>query len=185
MRISNFKSEILGGLAKPGSRDTLLASLMDSASSPKTLPYKRSHFATQLPVAYLYSPSHAWIAPAEEGVWRVGLTKFATRMLGEMVDHGFEIESGATVQCGQIIGWIEGFKAISDLFCIAQGEFTGSNPVLKERIQWITQAPYTTGWLYQVRGRPDSKCLDVHAYRDWLDKTIDRILSKQKKEDTK
>ena len=184
-QIANRKFPSLSRLANLGSHDTLLASLMDSASSSRTLHYKRSHFVTQLPVDYLYSPSHAWIAPADEGRWRVGLTKFATRMLGEMVDHGFEIESGAPVQCGQIIGWVEGFKAISDLFCIAQGEFAGSNPVLKEKIQWITQAPYTTGWLYQVKGSPDSKCLDVHAYRDLLDKTIDRILAKQKSEEVK
>ena len=59
-----------------------------SQPAMQTLHYKRSHFATQLPMAYLYSPSHAWLARMEDGRWRVGLTKFATRMLGEMVDHG-------------------------------------------------------------------------------------------------
>ena len=155
--------------------------LMDSAP-PKTLHYKRSHFATQLPVGYLYSPSHAWIAPAGNGRWRVGLTKFATRMLGEMVDHGFEVEIGTPVQCGQIIGWVEGFKAISDLFCVAEGEFAGSNAALTEKINLITKDPHHAGWLYEVRGKPDPKCLEVHVYRDLLDKTIERILAQQKGE---
>jgi glycine cleavage system H protein len=157
---------------------------MDTAP-PKTLHYKRSHFATQLPVDYLYTPSHAWLAKTDSGVWRVGLTKFASRMLGEMVDHGFEIESGAAVECGQIIGWVEGFKAISDLFCVAAGQFAGNNPALKEQINVITKDPYGTGWLYEVQGTPDSNCLEVHAYRDLLDKTIDRILAQQKGEDSK
>src|SRR6187397_2343908 len=109
---------------------------MDKAPT-KTLHYKRSHFATQLPMDYLYSPSHAWLAAAGEGRWRVGLTKFASRMLGEMVDHGFEV--------------------ISDLFCVAAGEFTGSNPALKERISLITRDPYGSGWLYEVNGTPDTK----------------------------
>ena len=78
----------------------------------KTLHYKRSHFSTQLPVDYLYAPSHSWIARGNEGIWRVGLTKFATRMLGAMVDHGFDTPTGARVQPGQILGWVEGFKAI-------------------------------------------------------------------------
>jgi len=146
-------------------------------SSVKTLHYKRSHFATQLPVDYLYTPSHAWIAQRADNLWRVGLTKFATRMLGEMVDHGFEVESGAAVDCGRIIGWVEGFKAISDLYCVATGRWAGSNPALKEAIQLITKDPYGTGWLYEVQGRPDTRSLDVHAYRDLLDKTIDRILA--------
>src|SRR2546425_11750354 len=103
------------------------------AGKSKSLHYKRSHFVTQLPVDYLYSPSHGWIARKEGDLWRVGFTKFAVRMLGDMVDHGFEIEPRAPVQPGQIVGGIEGFKAISDLFCIAGGNFAGGQPTLEER----------------------------------------------------
>jgi len=152
---------------------------MDRAR-PRTLQYKRSHFVTQLPVDYLYSPSHCWIADQTEGLWRVGLTKFATRMLGEMVDHGFEIETDAPVESGQIIGWVEGFKAISDIFCIAQGNFSGPNPVLKEKITVINKDPYGAGWLYVIKGKPEAKCVDVRDYQAILDKTIDKILEKQK-----
>jgi glycine cleavage system H protein len=77
---------------------------MTNTSKPKTLHYKRSHFATQLPVDYLYNPSHFWLARRKGNRWRVGLTKFATRMLGEMVDCGFELEPPSPVTIGQIIG---------------------------------------------------------------------------------
>jgi len=149
---------------------------------PKTLHYKRSNFATQLPVDFLYTPSHAWLAATGPGRWRVGLTKFATRMLGEMVDHGLEIEPGTAVECGQIIGWVEGFKAISDLFCVADGTFLGSNPALKERMALMTKDPFGAGWVYEVEGSPDSRCIDVQAYRDLLDKTIERLLAQRKGE---
>lgn len=155
------------------------------ADKPKTLHYKRSHFVTQLPVDYLYSPSHCWIARQEDDLWRVGFTKFAVRMLGEMVDHGFDTELGAAVRPGQILGWIEGFKAISDLFCVADGTFAGPNPLLKEKITAVNKEPYGAGWLYQVKGQPDSKCVDVEAYRAILDKTIDKILEKQKMDEIK
>jgi len=148
-------------------------------AKPATLHYKRSHFATQLPVDYLYSPSHAWLARQADGTWRVGLTRFATRMLGEMVDHGFELSAGVPVETGQIVGWVEGFKAISDLYCVARGEFLGGNPALKEKLGLIDRDGYGAGWLYAVRGEPDPKCMDVHAYRGLLDETIDRILAKQ------
>ena len=150
--------------------------------TPKTLHYKRSRFATRLPVDYLYSPSHCWIARQEGDLWRVGLTKFAVRMLGEMVDHGFAAEPGAPVRPGEVIGWIEGFKAISDLFCVALGNFAGGNPLLKEKIAVVNKDPYGAGWLYVVEGKPDSRCVDVHGYRAILDKTIDKILDKQKQE---
>jgi glycine cleavage system H protein len=149
----------------------------------KTLAYKRSHFATQLPVDYLYAPSHAWIASQGQGVWRVGLTKFATRMLGEIVDYGFEAGDRAAVQLGQIVGWVEGFKAISDLFCIASGQFRGGNPELRGNVKAIGKDPYGAGWLYLVEGTPDPNCVDVEAYRGILDKTIDRLMEKQKAED--
>ena len=150
------------------------------ADKPKTLFYKRSHFVTHLPVDYLYSRSHFWLARQTNGDWRIGLTKFATRMLGDMVDHGFEIEANASVAVGQIVGWVEGFKAISDVYCVATGNFLGSNPALREKISLIDKQPYADGWLYAVNGTPDEKCLDVNAYRDHLDRAIDLILSKQK-----
>jgi glycine cleavage system H protein len=150
---------------------------------PETLFYKRSHFVTHLPVSYLYTRSHFWLAAQSEGEWHIGLTKFATRMLGDMVDHGFEIEAGTTVTVGQIVGWVEGFKAISDVYCVATGTFLGGNAVLRETISLIDKKPYTEGWLYGVRGEPDHKCLDVHGYREHLDRAIDLILSKQKTEE--
>jgi glycine cleavage system H protein len=150
---------------------------------PATLFYKRSHFVTHLPVNYFYTRSHFWLAQEPGGEWHVGLTRFATRMLGDMVDHGFEMEANASVAVGQIIGWVEGFKAISDVYCIVNGAFAGSNPALREKISLIDKQPYTEGWLYAARGTPDEKCLDVNSYRDHLDRAIDLILSKQKAED--
>lgn len=156
-----------------------------NTGKPKTLHYKRSHFATQLPVDYLYSPSHAWLAQEEGGLWRVGITKFASRMLGEMVDCGFEIAADSPVQCGQVIGWLEGFKAISDIFCVVDGNFAASNPVLKEKISVINKDCYGAGWIYRVSGKADPRCLDAGEYRQLLDKTIDRMLEKQKSDGIK
>ena len=149
-----------------------------------TLFYKRSHFVTHLPVNYFYSRSHFWLAEQPGGEWRIGLTKFATRMLGDMVDHGFEIPVESKVAIGEIVGWVEGFKAISDVYCVADGTFLGANPVLREKISLIDKQPYTEGWIYSVRGTPDEKRLDVHGYREHLDRAIDLILSKQKNEES-
>ena len=66
---------------------------------------------------------------------------------------------------------------------IAEGEFAGPNPALKQGLEIVHQDPYGAGWLYQVKGAPDSRCMDVHAYQQFLDKTIDKILEKQKDEE--
>ncbi|MEW6156411.1 MAG: glycine cleavage system protein H [Verrucomicrobiota bacterium] len=156
-----------------------------ATEKPRTLHYRRSHFVTHLPVDFLYSPSHSWIAPQADDIWRVGLTRFATRMLGDMVDHGFEVKSGDAIKAGQILGWVEGFKAISDVFCIGHGEFLRSNPLLKERIAVMNKDCYGQGWLYELKGKPDSRCVPVEAYVKLLDKTIDKILEKQKSAEIK
>jgi glycine cleavage system H protein len=147
---------------------------------PKTLRYKRSHFVADLPEGFLYTPSHYWLSEQKTGLWRVGFTKFATRMLGELVDFAFEVEPGVTVETGQMIGWCEGFKAMTDLFCAGRGVFRGGNPELKAKLTLANKNPFGAGWLYEFEGEPDERRLEVVAYRDFLDKTIDRLLEKQK-----
>lgn len=148
--------------------------------NPKTVFFKRSHFATQLPADALYSPSHYWLAREPDGAWRVGFSKFAVRMLGDLVDQAFELPAGAAVKPGTILGWIEGFKAISDIYCVVDGIFQGGNPSLKAQLAQVNEAPYTTGWLYRASGEPDANCMPVHDYVNLLNATIDRMLAQQK-----
>jgi glycine cleavage system H protein len=153
-----------------------------SKGSSKTRFYKRATFITHLPESYLYSPTHSWVARDEaDGSWKVGLTKFATRMLGDMVDFQFEKKSQDSVSSGEIIGWVEGFKAISDIYCIAEGSFHRFNAHLKTDISQISKKPYGDGWLYSISGKPDSTCVEIDEYIAILDKTIDRILEQQQK----
>jgi glycine cleavage system H protein len=147
-----------------------------------TLYYKRSHFVTRLPVGYRYTPSHCWLSE-QNGIWRVGLTKFATRMLGEMVDYGFECEPDSPVQIGQTIGWIEGFKAVSDLLCVVLGRFARANPDLSQNPELVDQDCYGCGWLYEAQGKADELSLDVRGYRELLDSTIDQLAEKHRESD--
>lgn len=152
---------------------------MESAP-PKTIFFKRSHFVTHLPATALYSPSHYWLMPDGEGGWRIGFSKFAVRMLGDLVDQGFDVADGAVIHPGAVLGWIEGFKAISDIFGIVEGTFRGGNPGLKGRLDLINEDPYGAGWLYRAAGEPDRNCLPVLDYVNLLNATIDRMLAQQK-----
>jgi glycine cleavage system H protein len=142
---------------------------------PEFLQYRRELFATQLPGHFLFTPSHFWIGRLGESVWRVGLTKFGSRMLGEMVDYGFDATFGATVSTGQVIGWIEGFKGVTDIVCSVQGRFQGANPDLENDLTLVNQDPYGRGWLYAASGKPDPSCVGVEGYVKILDETIDRL----------
>jgi len=139
--------------------------------------YKRARFATRLPVARRYTLSHFWLREEEPGVWRIGFAKFAARMLGELVEYEFSVPAGRKVAVGQSIGWVEGFKAVSDIYCVADGDFLGANPALNEDITLVDSDPYERGWFYRVRGVPDPNCVDVHGYVAALDATIDKMLA--------
>lgn len=149
----------------------------------RTVLYKRATFVTHLPVERLYTQSHNWLTRVSEGEWRVGYTKFALRMLGELVDLRFEVKPGAPVQVGEIVGSIEGFKAISDIYCVGAGRFVGGNSALSSGLDAVGEKPYDEGWLYQFEGTPESRAMDIDGYRALLDATIDRMLDKQRQEE--
>lgn len=144
----------------------------------KDLHYRRSRFSTRLPGDRLYTASHFWILERESGLWRVGLTKFAARMLGDVVDIGFEVPAGSAIALGDVVGWFEGFKARSDLYTVIGGVFAGGNPDLVEDVDVIDRDRYGQGWLYEVRGTPDSEACDAAGYAAILDSTIDRLRGK-------
>lgn len=150
----------------------------------ETLRFKHARFSARLPVSYRYSLSHYWMAETKEwgktgtpGHWRVGFTKFATRMLGELVEAQFEVSPGDRVSSGQQIGYVEGFKAASDLLCVMDGEFTGGNPALDIDACIVKSSPYLDGWLYEAEGRPEEASVDVHGYVEHLEKLIEKMQS--------
>jgi len=148
------------------------------------LEYKRTRFGTRLPENILYTRSHYWLAEdaIEPGLWRVGFTKFALRMLGDLVEFQLEPANKSEIEIGARIGWIEGFKAVSDIFSVASGAFAGANPALREDITLLESDPYGRGWLYAVHGTPEPEAVDVHGYVGILDATIDKMLANRHEE---
>lgn len=147
-----------------------------STSAGHSIPYKRSRFSTRLPLDRRYTAAHYWLLEQSPGIWRVGFTKFATRMLGDLVEYEFSIAAGDGVVVGQEVGSIEGFKAVTSIFSAAEGEFLGAGDGLTTDITAVESDPYGRGWLYGVRGRPDPDSVDVQGYIAILDATIDRML---------
>lgn len=153
--------------------------MMAAGGETEYLKYKRSRFTARLPLDRDYTRSHFWIQHREAEDYRVGFTRFATRMLGEVVEFGFEIEAGSEVERGQIIGWIEAFKAVSDIYCVVGGTFLGANPALDDDPDLIHSDPHGTGWLYAVRGEPEPDRLDAHGYSRILDEKIDQMVGER------
>lgn len=144
-----------------------------------SISYRRSRFSTKLPSDRLYTPGHFWLREVEGGLWRVGVTRFAQRMLGDLVEYGFEVKDGQPVELGEIVGWIEAFKATTDMYCVGTGVFARGNPTLETDPRRFDIDPYNEGWLYELRGSPDPNAVDAAGYTRLLDLAIDTIQGKE------
>ena len=148
-----------------------------SAAGHQTVYYRRSRFTTHLPIDRRYSPAHYWLLEESDGVWRVGLTKFATRMLGDIVEFEFTSAPGARVEVGDEIGSIEGLKAVTSVFSAGTGTFVEEGQDLRRDVTLAESDPYGGGWLYRLQGVPAADTVDVHGYVAILDATIDKMLA--------
>jgi glycine cleavage system H protein len=142
----------------------------------ESVSYKRARFSTRLPVDRRYTASHFWLLEESPGVWRIGFTKFATRMLGDLVEYELSVKTGTSVEIGQEIGSVEGFKAVTALYSVAEGQLLGIGDAVSSDITIVESDPYNRGWLYRVKGRPDPESVDVQGYVAVLDATIDKML---------
>ena len=143
-----------------------------------TVRFKRSRFLARFPKDYLFSPSHFWLFEHAPGRFRIGLTDFATRMLGEIVEFDFEVAQGDAVKPGDVVGWMEGFKAVADIYCVAEGTFLGPNPKSYDNAELLCSDSYGAGWLYEVEGQPDPQVVSVEQYVELLNETIDTMEEK-------
>lgn len=144
-------------------------------SAMEKIKYKRNHFSTALPCHFIYTRSHYWIENIEKEFWKVGLTSFATRMLGELVEFEFETRPGSEIQEGVLIGWIEGLKATSDIYAISNGHFVDSNSLIISQPELFHRKPYSDGWLYQFNSDQLPTHMNAREYVSFLDETIDQL----------
>ncbi len=141
------------------------------------LSFKRSRFSIRIPLDRIYTRAHYWLRETEPGLWRIGFTKFATRMLGDIVEFQFDVSAGDTLAVGDKIGSIEGFKAVSEIYSVASGSFEVTNPALQDDITLIETDPFERGWLYEIAGRPEDGYVDANGYAAILDATIEKMLA--------
>jgi glycine cleavage system H protein len=139
----------------------------------EVLAYQRCRFSTEIPCDRVYTRDHYWIKEETPGVWRVGLTPWAIRMLEDFVECGFEVAEGAAVEIDQPLGTLEAFKAATEIRAVATGTFIGANPILERSLDVITLDCYDAGWLYMIRGMPGADVRTASQYTTLLDETID------------
>lgn len=112
-----------------------------------------------------YTQEHEW-AKRENGLIRVGITKFAADRLSDVVFVELP-QVGTEVQGMQPFGVIESVKAASDLFAPVSGRVVDVNAALADNPELINQDPHGTAWMIVVEPVDASawdKLLSAEAY---------------------
>ncbi|GAA2608809.1 glycine cleavage system protein GcvH [Dactylosporangium fulvum] len=121
-----------------------------------------------IPEDLRYTAEHEWLAPADAGAFKVGITHFAQDALGDIVFVQLP-EVGATVKAGDSLGEVESTKSVSEIYAPVSGEVVAVNPALEGAPELLNSDPYGEGWLVQLKADDPSAVdglLDAAAYRE-------------------
>ncbi|MBQ1046973.1 glycine cleavage system protein GcvH [Micromonospora sp. C51] len=121
-----------------------------------------------IPEDLRYTAEHEWVAAADGGAVRVGITHFAQDALGDIVYVQLP-EAGATVAAGESLGEIESTKSVSELYAPVAGMVSARNEALVDTPEVINSDPYGAGWLVEITA-VDAAAVDgllsAAAYRE-------------------
>ena len=121
-----------------------------------------------IPEDLRYTAEHEWLAPAEAGVFKVGITHFAQDALGDIVFVQLP-EVGAAVKAGDSLGEVESTKSVSEIYAPVSGEVVAVNDALSGAPELLNSEPYGAGWLVELRAEDPAAVdglLDAAAYAE-------------------
>ncbi len=112
-----------------------------------------------------FTKDHEYIV-VEDGVGRVGITRFAQGQLGDVVFVELP-DIGATRRQGEETGVVESVKAASEVFSPVSGEVVEVNSDLVSHPALVNEDPQGDGWFFKIRIADPSELsglLDKAAY---------------------
>ena len=96
-----------------------------------------------------YTRDHEW-ARLDGEIIRIGVTDYAQDQLGDIVFVEAP-EPGKILKKGEECGTLESVKAVAEVYMPVSGEITGVNTALEDSPDLVNRAPYTDGWLADVK----------------------------------
>ena len=102
-----------------------------------------------------YSKEHEWIK-LEGDIATIGITKYATEMLGDIVFTELP-EKGSNVEKDGTAGVVESTKAASDVYTPVSGEVVDTNQAIVDDPSKINQDPENTAWFFKLKVKDKSE----------------------------
>lgn len=124
-----------------------------------------------VPEQLRYTAEHEWVAAADGGRVRVGITHYAQDALGDIVFLQLP-EVGAEVAAGDAVGEVESTKSVSEIYAPVAGTVVAVNQPAVDSPEVVNTDPYGEGWLLEIDpAGPDALdgLLDAAGYRKLTD----------------
>jgi glycine cleavage system H protein len=125
-----------------------------------------AHFPTDR----VYTEEHEWAQSTPEGRYLVGITDFAARRIGRIVDVKLPT-IGDTLEAGAPCASLESDDAVSEVAVPLAGTITAVNTELSAAPDLVNDEPYDSGWLIELvpTAPPDTTpLLTAPEYRSHL-----------------
>jgi glycine cleavage system H protein len=124
-----------------------------------------------VPKDLLYSKDHEWVKKEEDGTYKVGITEFAQKELGDIVFVELP-ETDSQIHAGDSFGSVESVKTVSELYAPVAGTVAETNEELENTPELVNESPYEKAWMIVLKDI-DSKdlegLLDANAYEKLID----------------
>jgi len=118
-----------------------------------------------------YSDEHEWVLMKTDNTVLIGITKFASDNLGDIVFIELP-EAGNDVTQFEQFGEIESVKAVSELYSPVSGNISQINESVVQNPEILSDSPYEEGWLIQVELKDKSELenlMDLKDYESFLE----------------
>lgn len=140
-----------------------------SADSRDWFSFMMGEFEARFPCDRNYFSNHMWAKQVPSGVWHLGLSAYAVRLLQDVYFLDWLVEAPAALAKSQQVGSIESKKAESDLFAPCAGELIELNEKVLEDPSLINADPYADGWMLSIDITSSTELLSPEQYASHLE----------------
>lgn len=126
---------------------------------------------SNIPADLRYASTHEWVRPEGDGVFTVGISDHAQKLLGDMVFIELP-DLGVEVGTGDDIAVAESVKAASDVYAPISGEILAVNADLEDAPELVNSDPYGDGWLFKIKAEDPAEVeglFDAEGYEGRID----------------
>ncbi len=137
-----------------------------------------------IPEDRFYSEEHLWVKKERGSRVSVGLSDFACRRYGEIIDLELP-EEGEEIEKGEVFGSVETPRGVEELIAPVSGEVLEVNEEVLEDPELVSEDAYGEGWLLRVKlDDPDEleELMSADEYEDYLEEEAEEAFEEEEEE---